>query len=64
MYKIKTKLVVYCLAYFLPVKMRETGVRTTLLKKKYEYGHSTGYEAYVWSYTLCRPQTEEDEGKG
>ena len=27
MYKIKTKLAVYCLAYFLPVRMPETGVR-------------------------------------
>ena len=26
MYKIKTKLAVYCLAYFLPVRMPETGV--------------------------------------
>ena len=26
MYKIKTKLVVYCLAYFLPVRIPETGV--------------------------------------
>ena len=31
MYKIKTKLVVYCLVYFLPVRMPETGVQTDLI---------------------------------
>ena len=30
MYKIKTKLVVYCLAYFLPVRIPETGVPSPL----------------------------------
>ena len=31
MYKIKTKLAVYCLAYFLPVRMSETGVSSQII---------------------------------
>ena len=53
MYKIKTKLVVYCLVYFLPVRIPEIGVKTTLhyylklnrVKTKLYLSEGTGYEA-------------------
>ena len=46
--------------YLLPrISDKKDRGKTTLLKIYiYEYGHSTGYEAEVWSYTLCRPQTD------
>ena len=41
------------------IRQKKKGEGQHYLKnKKYEYGHSTGYEALVWTYTLYCPQTD------
>ena len=46
MYKIKTNLVVYCLAYFLPVRMSEIGV----------YPLERGYK---WTLVITEQKTDD-----
>ena len=46
MYKIKAKLVAYCLAYFLPVRIPETGVSNTLIMIRTSR-HQLAYTFYM-----------------